>query len=101
MKITNEILEKLFIFNLQIVLTARCRSSLSRPDIVGCRREVAKQVKKTASVSETKKKEELLMLLDDPKIPTARQNPRRPHYSHKRKLFYMSYHLSSLSKLSY
>jgi hypothetical protein len=31
-----------------------------------------------------KKKEELPMkLLDNPKIPTARRNPRRPHHSHK------------------
>jgi hypothetical protein len=62
----------------------RCRSSLSRPNVVGCGREVAKRVKKTTSVSETKKKKELPMkLLDDPKIPTARRNPRRPHHSHK------------------
>jgi hypothetical protein len=42
----NEILEKLFIFNLQTVSTARrrCRSSLSRPDVIGCGREVAKRV---------------------------------------------------------
>jgi hypothetical protein len=82
----NEIREKPFIFNLQTVSTARrcCRSSLSRPDIVGCGREVAERVMKTTSVPETKKKEELPMqLLDDPKIPTARQNPRRPHHSHK------------------
>jgi hypothetical protein len=52
------------------------RSSLSRPDVVGCGREVAKWVNKTTSVLKTKKKEELLMkLLDDPKIPTARRNP--------------------------
>jgi hypothetical protein len=51
----------------------RCRSSLSRPDVVGCGREVAEWVKKTTSVPETKKKEELPMkLLDDPKIPTTR-----------------------------
>jgi hypothetical protein len=38
----------------------------------------------TTSVSEMKKKEELPMkLLDDPKIPTARWNPQRPHHSHK------------------
>jgi hypothetical protein len=82
----NEILEKSFIFNLQIVSMARrrCRFSLSRPDVVGCRRKVAERVKKTTFVPETKKKEELPMkLLDDPKIPTARQNPRRPHHSHK------------------
>jgi hypothetical protein len=42
------------------------------------------RVKKTTSIPKTKKKEELLMkLLDDLKIPTARQNPRRPHHSHK------------------
>jgi hypothetical protein len=71
----NEIPEKPFIFNLQTESTARRRycSSLSRPDVVGCGREVAKWVKKTTSVPEMKKKEELPMkLLDDPKIPTAR-----------------------------
>jgi hypothetical protein len=71
----NEILEKPFIFNLQTVSTVRrrCRSSLIQPDVVGCGREVVEQVKKTTSVLETKKKEELSMkLLDDPKIPTAR-----------------------------
>jgi hypothetical protein len=71
----NEILEKPFIFNLQTVSTARrrCRCSLSRPDVVGCRREVAERVKKTTSVLKPKKKEELPMkLLDNPKIPTAR-----------------------------
>jgi hypothetical protein len=31
-----------------------------------------------------KKKEELPMkLLDDPMIPTTKQNPQRPHHSHK------------------
>jgi hypothetical protein len=51
----------------------RCRSSPSRPDVIGCRREVAERVKKTISVPETKKNEELPMkLLDDPKIPIAR-----------------------------
>jgi hypothetical protein len=82
----NEILEKPLIFNLQTVSTARhrCRSSLSRPDIVGCGWEVAERVKKTTSVPKTKKKEELPMkLLDDPKIPTARRNPRTPQHSHK------------------
>jgi hypothetical protein len=82
----NEILEKPFIFNLQTVSTVRhrCRSSLSRLDVVGCRQEVTERVKKTTSVPETKKKEELSMkLLVDPKIPTARRNPRRPHDSHK------------------
>jgi hypothetical protein len=82
----NEILEKPFIFNLQIVSTARrrCRSSLSQPDVVGCGQEVAEWVMKTTSVSETKKEKELVMkLLDDPKIPTARRNPQRPHHSHK------------------
>jgi hypothetical protein len=53
----------------------RCRSSLSRPDFVGCGREVAERVKKTTSVSKTKKKKELPMkLLDDPKNPTGRRN---------------------------
>jgi hypothetical protein len=62
----------------------RCRSSLSRPGVLGCEREVAEQVKKTTSVLKMKKKEELPMkLLDDPKIPTARRNSRRPHHSHK------------------
>jgi hypothetical protein len=82
----DEIIEKPFNFNLQTMSTARrrCRSSLSRPDVVGCGREVAEQVKKTTSVSKTKQKEELPMkLLDDPKISTARQNSRRPHRSHK------------------
>jgi hypothetical protein len=50
----------------------------------GCGREVTERVKKTTSVPETKKKEELPMkLLDDPKIPTARRKPRRPDHSHK------------------
>jgi hypothetical protein len=74
----NEILEKPFIFNLQTVSTARrrCRSSLSRPDVVCCGREVIERVKKTTFVLKTKKKEELSMkLLDDLKIPTARRNP--------------------------
>jgi hypothetical protein len=60
------------------------RSSLSRPDVVGCGREVVERVKKTTSVLKTKKTEEPPMkLLDDPKIPTARRNPRRPYHSHK------------------
>jgi hypothetical protein len=82
----NEILEKPFIFNLQTVSTMRrcCRSSQSRPDVVGCGRGVTERVKKTTSVPKTKKKEELsIKLLDDPKIPTARRNPQRPHHSHK------------------
>jgi hypothetical protein len=46
--------------------------------------EVAEPVKKITSIPETKKKEELPMkLLDDPKNPTARRNPRRPYHSHK------------------
>jgi hypothetical protein len=51
----NKILEKPFIFNLQTMSTARCRcrSSLSRPDVVGCGREVTEQVKKTTSVPKT------------------------------------------------
>jgi hypothetical protein len=55
----NEILEMPFVFNLKTVSTARrrCRSSLSRPDIVGCVWEVVERVKKTTSVPETKKKE--------------------------------------------
>jgi hypothetical protein len=82
----NEIFKKPFILNLQTVSMARrcCSSSLSRPDVLDYRREVAERVKKTTSVPETKKKEELPMkLFDDPKIPTARRNPRRPHHSHK------------------
>jgi hypothetical protein len=85
-KIYNKIIEKPFILNLQTVSTARrcCSSSLSRPDVLDYRREVAERVKKTTSVPETKKNEELPMkLFDDPKIPTARRNPRRPHHSHK------------------
>jgi hypothetical protein len=61
----------------------RCRSSLSRPDVVGCGQEVAERVKKTTSVPKTKKEELSMKLLDDPKIPTARRNPQRPHHSHK------------------
>jgi hypothetical protein len=62
----------------------RCRSSLSQPDVVGYGREVDERVKKIISVPKTKKKDELSMkLLDDPKIPTARRNPQRPHHSHK------------------
>jgi hypothetical protein len=81
----NEILEKHFIFNLQTVSTARrcCRSSLSRSDVVGCGREVTERVKKTTSVPKIKKQELPMKLLDDPKIPTARRNPRRSHHSHK------------------
>jgi ppGpp synthetase/RelA/SpoT-type nucleotidyltranferase len=54
----NEILEMSFVFNLQTMSIAfrRCRSSLSQPDIVGCRREVTGRVKKTTSVLETRKK---------------------------------------------
>jgi hypothetical protein len=61
----------------------RCRSSLSRSDVVGCEREVAERVKNTTSVSETKKEKLSMKLLENPKIPTARRNPQRPHYSHK------------------
>jgi hypothetical protein len=45
---------------------------MSRPDVVGCGREVTKWVKKTTSVSETKKEELPMKLLDDPNIPIAR-----------------------------
>jgi hypothetical protein len=82
----NEILEKPFIFNLQTMSMGRhrCHSSRSRPDVVGYGREVIERVKKTTSIPKTKKSEELPMrLLDNPKIPTARRNPRRPHHSHK------------------
>jgi hypothetical protein len=58
--------------------------SRPEPDVVGCRRKVTQWIKKTTSIPKTKKKEELPMkLLDDPKIPTSRRNPRRPHNSHK------------------
>jgi hypothetical protein len=50
-----------------------CGSSLSRPDIVGCGREVDERVKKNTFGPETKKKEELSMkLLNDLKISTSR-----------------------------
>jgi hypothetical protein len=47
------------VFTLQAMSTAsrHCRSSLSRPTIVGYGQKAAEQVKKTTSVSETKKKE--------------------------------------------
>jgi hypothetical protein len=62
----------------------RCRSSLSQPDVDGCGRNVAERILKTTSVPKTKKKDELPMKLsDDPKILTARRNPRRWHHSHK------------------
>jgi hypothetical protein len=62
----------------------RCSSSLSQPDVVGCGREVAERAKQTTSIPETKKRKELPMkFLDDPKIPIARENPRRPHHSYK------------------
>jgi hypothetical protein len=82
----NENLENPFIFNIQTLSTARrrCRSSRSRPDVVGCGRKIAERVKKTTSVTEMNKKVELPMKLhDDPKIPIARRDPRSPHYSHK------------------
>jgi hypothetical protein len=42
----------------------RCRSSLNRSDVLGCKR-----VKKTTFIPKMKKKKELPMkLLDDPKI---------------------------------
>jgi hypothetical protein len=52
----NEIIEKPFIFILQIVSVARrrCRSSLSWPDVVGYGWEVVEQVKKTTSVPKMK-----------------------------------------------
>jgi hypothetical protein len=60
------------------VLTARrrCRSTLSRPDIVSCGQKAAERVKKTTSVPETKKKEELPMKqpyenLEDHTTPTS------------------------------
>jgi ppGpp synthetase/RelA/SpoT-type nucleotidyltranferase len=73
----NKILEKPFNFILQTLSTARhrCRSSLSRPNVVCCIREVAERVKKITSVPEMKKKDELPMKLhDDLKIATSRQN---------------------------
>jgi hypothetical protein len=68
----NKIFEKPFIFNLQTMSTTRhrCRSFLSRHNVVGCRRKVVERVKKTTYVPNTKKKEKLpIKLLDDPKIP--------------------------------
>jgi hypothetical protein len=73
-----EILEMPLIFNLQTVSTVhrRCRTSHSRPDIVGCGREVAERAQKATSAPKTKKKDEPPMkLLDDPKIPATRKNP--------------------------
>jgi hypothetical protein len=61
----------------------RYHFSPSRSDVVGCGWKVAERVKKTISIPEMKKEELLIKLLDDPKIPTARRNPRRPHHSHK------------------
>jgi hypothetical protein len=61
----------------------RYRFSLSRSDVVGCGWKVAERVKKTTSIPEMKKEELSIKLLDDPKIPTARRNPQRPHHSHK------------------
>jgi hypothetical protein len=54
----NKNLEMPFNFNLQTVSTARrrCRSSLGRPDVIDCEREVAKRVKKATSVMGAKKK---------------------------------------------
>jgi hypothetical protein len=48
----NEILKKPFIFNLHTVSTTRryCRFSLSRPDVIGCERQVAEWV-----ITKTKK----------------------------------------------
>jgi hypothetical protein len=58
-KISIKILEMDIVFTLQAMSTAsrHCRSSLSRPTIVGYGQKAAEQVKKTTSVSETKKKE--------------------------------------------
>jgi hypothetical protein len=55
----NEIFEMPLIFNLQTMSTVcpRCRSSLYRPDVIGCEQEVAEWVKKTRSVPGVKKKE--------------------------------------------
>ena len=75
-----------FVFNLQNMSTARrrCRSYQSRPDVVGCGREVAEQVKKTTSVPEPKKKDEPPMKLHgNPKNATAKKDPREPNHSHK------------------
>jgi hypothetical protein len=69
----NEILEKPLSSTSRSCQRRLCRSFLSRPNVVGCGREVAEWVKKTASVPKTKKKEELPMkLLDDQKIPIAK-----------------------------
>jgi hypothetical protein len=48
---------------------------MGQPDVVGCRREVAEQVKKTTSIPETKKEELPMKLLNNPEIPIARRNP--------------------------
>jgi hypothetical protein len=73
-----KILEMPLIFNLQTVSTVhcRCRTSHSRPDIVGCGREVAEWAQKATSAPKTKKKDKPPMkLLDDPKIPATRKSP--------------------------
>jgi hypothetical protein len=51
--------------NLQTMSTARrrCRSSLSRPGVVGCGQEVDKRVEKITPVSEMEKSDELSMKL--------------------------------------
>jgi hypothetical protein len=75
-----------FIFNLQTMSTmyCRCRTSQSRPGIIGCGQEVAERAPKATTVLETKQKDEPTMkILDDLKIPTARRIPRWPHHSHK------------------
>jgi hypothetical protein len=82
----NKILEKPFIFNLLTVSMVRRRfhSFPSQFDVVGCGQKVAEWVKKTTSVPETKKKEELPMkLLDDVKICTTRRNPRSLDFAAK------------------
>jgi hypothetical protein len=56
------------------VLTARhrCHTSSGRSDVVGCGQKVAERVKKSTSIPEMNKKDELPMkLLNDPKILTT------------------------------
>jgi hypothetical protein len=73
-----------FFVNRTLALKETMNITKYRPAVVGCGWEVVERVKKTTSVPKTKKKHELPMkLLDDPKNPTARRNPRRPHYFHK------------------
>jgi hypothetical protein len=53
----NQILKMYFVFNLQTVSTSRRRSSLSRPDIIGCRWKFTELVRKTTSFLEMRMEE--------------------------------------------